>query len=101
MENIQYMEKDMSTSNLCVRVDSELKNAVESCLADMGLNLSTAITIYLKRIARDHEIPFKITAAPRVNQETIDAIAEGHRLAKDPNAPVYHDIKSLFEALDS
>ena len=57
--------------------------------------------IYLKRIAMDHEIPFKITAAPRVNQETIDAIAEGHRLAKDPNAPVYHDIKSLFEALDS
>ena len=91
----------MSTSNLCVRVDSELKNAVESCLADMGLNLSTAITIYLKRIARDHEIPFKISAAPRINQETLDAIEEGHRLANDPNAPVYHDMKSLIEALDS
>ena len=36
-----------------------------------------------------------------VNQETLDAIEEGHRLANDPNAPVYHDIKSLFEALDS
>ena len=69
----------MSTSNLCVRVDSELKQAVESCLADMGLNLSTAITIYLKRIARDHEIPFKISAAPRINQETLDAIEEGIR----------------------
>ena len=91
----------MSTSNLCVRVDSELKKTVEDCLADMGLNLSTAITIYLKRIARDHEIPFKITAAPKINQETIDAITKGHRLANDPNAPVYHDIKSLFEALDS
>ena len=91
----------MSTSNLCVRVDSDLKQAVESCLADMGLNLSTAITIYLKRIARDHEIPFKITSARRINQETLDATAEGHRLAYDPDAPVYHDIKSLFEALDS
>ena len=91
----------MSTSNLCVRVDSELKNTVEKCLADMGMNLSTAITIYLKRIARDHEIPFKITAAPRINQETIDAIEEGHRLANDPNAPIYHDIKSLIKALES
>ena len=91
----------MSTSNLCVRVDSELKNTVEKCLADMGLNLSTAITIYLKRIARDHEIPFKITAAPRINQETIDAIEEGHRLANDPNAPVYHDMESLIKALES
>ena len=36
-----------------------------------------------------------------VNQETLDAIEEGHRLANDPNAPVYHDIKSLFEALES
>ena len=91
----------MSTSNLCVRVDSELKNTVERCLADMGMNLSTAITIYLKRIARDHEIPFKITAAPRINQETIDAIEEGRRIANDPSVPGYHDIKSLFEALDS
>ncbi len=36
-----------------------------------------------------------------VNQETIDAIEEGHRLANDPNAPAFHDIKSLFEALES
>ena len=91
----------MSTSNLCVRVDSELKNTVESCLADMGMNLSTAITIYLKRIARDREIPFKITAAPRVNQETIDAIEEGHRIANDPSVPGYRDMKSLIEALNS
>jgi len=39
--------------------------------------------------------------AQPVNRETVDAIAEGHRLANDPNAPVYHDMKSLFEALDS
>ena len=91
----------MSTSNLCVRVDSELKQAVESCLADMGLNLSTAITIYLKRIAMDHEIPFKITSARRINQETLDAIAEGLRMMNDPNVQGYHDIESLFKALDS
>ena len=91
----------MSTSNLCVRVDSELKQAVESCLADMGLNLSTAIMIYLKRIARDHEIPFKITSARRINQETLDAIEEGRRIANDPSVPGYHDMKSLIEALNS
>ena len=91
----------MSTSNLCVRVDSELKQTVESCLADMGLNLSTAITIYLKRIARDREIPFKITSARRVNQETLDAIEEGRRIANDPNVPGYRDMKSLIEALNS
>ena len=38
---------------------------------------------------------------PPVNQETLDAIEEGHRLANDPNAPVYHDMESLIKALES
>ena len=38
---------------------------------------------------------------PHVNQETLDAIAEGHRLANDPDAPVYHDMESLIKALES
>jgi len=49
----------------------------------------------------DKEEENKHTEKPHVNQETLDAIAEGHRLANDPDAPVYHDINSLFEALDS
>lgn len=38
---------------------------------------------------------------PHVNQETLDAIEEGHRLANDPDAPAFHDIESLFKALES
>jgi len=38
---------------------------------------------------------------PHVNQETLDAIAEGHRIANDPNAPVFHDMESLIKALES
>ena len=36
-----------------------------------------------------------------VNQETLDAIAEGLRMMNDPNVQGYHDIESLFKALDS
>ena len=49
----------------------------------------------------DKEEENKRTEKQHVNQETVDAIEEGHRLANDPNAPAFHDIKSLFEALDS
>ena len=41
------------------------------------------------------------TEKPRVNQETLDAIEEGHRLANDPDAPAYHDMESLIKALES
>ena len=43
----------------------------------------------------------KQTEKPHVNRETLDAIAEGHRLANDPNAPAYHDMESLIQALES
>ena len=42
----------------------------------------------------------KQTEKPHVNQETVDAIAEGHRLANDPDAPVYHDMESLIKSLE-
>ena len=49
----------------------------------------------------DKEEENKQTEKQHVNQETVEAIEEGHRLANDPDAPAFHDIKSLFEALDS
>ena len=36
-----------------------------------------------------------------VNQETLNAIAEGHRIANDPDAPAYHDMDSLIKSLES
>ena len=91
----------MSTANLSIRVDAELKKDVESCLEDMGMNKSTAINIYLKQIVKQRAIPFRVTATPKVNQETIEAIAEGTRLANDPSAAGYRDMNSLIEALNS
>lgn len=91
----------MSTANLSIRVDAELKKDVESCLEDMGMNMSTAINIYLKQIVKQRAIPFRVTASPKVNQETIEAIAEGTRLANDPSAAGYRDMNSLIEALNS
>ena len=91
----------MSTANLSIRVDAKLKKDVESCLEDMGMNMSTAINIYLKQIVKQRAIPFRVTASPKVNQETIEAIAEGARLANDPSATGYRDMNSLIEALNS
>ncbi len=91
----------MSTSTFSVRVDSVLKTEVEKCLADMGMSMSTAINIYLRQIARQKSIPFIITSAPLPNRETLEAIAEGERIAHDPNVPGYKDMESLRRALNS
>ena len=91
----------MNTANLSVRVDATLKKEVEQCLDDMGMNLSTAINIYLKQIVRQRAIPFAVSAAPVPNRETLAAIAEGERIAADPDVKGYRDMATLLKALQS
>ena len=91
----------MATANLSVRVDAELKKDVESCLDEIGKNMSTAINIYLKQIAKRRAIPFAVTANPIPNDETDAAIEEGERIAYDPHVKGHRDMNSLIRDLNS
>jgi len=91
----------MATANLSVRVDAELKKDVENCLDEIGMNMSTAINIYLKQIAKRRAIPFAVTANPIPNDETAAAIEEGERIAYDPHVKGYRDMNSLIRYLNS
>ncbi len=54
----------MSSKSINFRIDEELKFQSEEVLAEMGLNMSSAITIFLKQVVNKREIPFKIEADP-------------------------------------
>lgn len=51
----------MATTNINVRTDSELKAKAQNILADLGLDMSTAINVYLSQIVYKQGIPFEIT----------------------------------------
>ncbi len=46
------------------RIDDEVKESAERALKAMGLNMSTAITMFLTKVGREQRIPFEITADP-------------------------------------
>ena len=50
----------MATTNINIRVDSELKQSAEELFNDLGLNMSSAITIFLKSVVSYDGIPFEI-----------------------------------------
>ena len=50
-----------NTINVNIRVDEELKKQTEILLSDMGLNMSTAVNIFLRQVLRTGGIPFEIT----------------------------------------
>ena len=51
----------MKKEKIQLTLDSEVKEAAEALLEDMGLSLETAITVFLKQVVREQRIPFRIT----------------------------------------
>ena len=88
------------TTNICVRIDTELKAQAETLFSDLGMNLSTAITVFLRQAVRENRIPFEITR-DRPTRETAAAMRDAAKLARDPKAKGYTDPKELFRELES
>ena len=101
--NISEKERDImaksNTSNISIRMDSNLKAAAEELYEELGMNLSTAFNIFVRQSLRERGIPFKITEGTP-NKETVSAMLEAERIAKDPNVKGYRDVDELFADLD-
>ena len=50
----------MATTNLNIRIDENLKKQAEVLFSDLGLNMSSAITVFLKSAVDYKGIPFEI-----------------------------------------
>ena len=50
------------TVNINFRMDAELKKNMEKVCADMGLTMTTAFTIFAKKVSREKRIPFELSA---------------------------------------
>lgn len=57
----------MATTSLNIRIDEELKKKAELLFADLGLNMSSAITVFLRSSVDYNGIPFEIKKTGRAN----------------------------------
>lgn len=62
--------------------------------------MPVAINMYLKRIVMEGGIPFDVITRVAPNKETLEALEEGRRLAKDKAAPRYKTTEELKAALE-
>ena len=51
-------------TQISLRVDENVKRQAESVCSEIGMSLSTAINIYLKRLGRERRVPFDVSAEP-------------------------------------
>lgn len=89
----------MATTNLNIRTDKAIKDQAEEIFNELGLNMTTAVNMFLRTAIREHGIPFELKLEVP-NDTTAAAIEEGRKMMKDPSAPRYSSMDALKAALD-
>lgn len=87
-----------NTTNISIRMDSDLKAQADSLFAELGMNLSTAFNIFVRQSLREGGIPFEVKLE-QPNKETFAALLEAEGIAKDPSIKGYNDLDELFTDL--
>ena len=75
----------MATTNLNIRTDKAVKEQAEAIFNELGLNMTTAVNMFLRTAIREHGIPFSLKLEVP-NETTIAAIEEGRQLMENPSA---------------
>ena len=88
----------MASTNFSVRMDSEIKQQCETLYGELGMNLTTAINVFLRQSLRVGGFPFEVRL-DQPNKETIAAMLEAERIAKDPSIKHYSDVEEALREL--
>ncbi len=86
-----------NSSTVTVRMNKNLKQQAEKQFDEMGLTMSTAVTLFIKAVVREGRIPFEITTDPFYSRENlahlrraVDQLDRGegtaHALSEDADA---------------
>ncbi len=89
----------MESTNLNIRIDKEVKLQAEKIFDALGLNMTTAVNIFLRQAIRENGIPFEVKLNIP-NETTAAAIAEGRALACDQKARGFSSMADLRAALE-
>ena len=88
----------MSAVNINIRTDAETKREAEVLFNGLGLNMTTAINVFLKKSIQYGGIPFEIRSETP-NATTLAAMEESRRIANDESEPAFDSVEALRAAM--
>ena len=89
----------MATTNLNIRIDKDIKDQAEEIFNELGLNMTTAVNMFLRTAIREQGIPFELKLDVP-NETTAAAIEEGRKMMSGSSAPRYSSMDALKKALE-
>ena len=82
-----------------IRIDSDIKTQANKIFALLGLDMSSAVNLFLHQCVIRGGLPFNVEI-PNYNAETLAAIEEAKQISSDTNAPGFKTVEELKKALE-
>ena len=74
----------MSTTDMKIRINTELKKEAEELFSDFGMSMASAVTIFMKQAVREQRLPF-IISRNIPNADTLAAMRETDDIILNPD----------------
>ena len=88
-----------ATSNINIRMDKEVKEQAQRIFAQLGMDMTTAVNVFLRQTIRHNGFPFELRL-DTPNEETMAAIREVQEMKKDPSSTKsYIDVDEMMKEL--
>ena len=62
----------MAQSMVNIRMDEDLKKSMELVCKDLGMSMTTAFTIFPKKLSREKRIPFEVSVDPFYSESNME-----------------------------
>ena len=67
----------MAQAIVNIRMEEELKKSMEETCKELGMNMTTAFTIFAKKVSREKRIPFEISIDPFYSKSNMEHLQRG------------------------
>jgi len=78
----------MASTNINIRTDSEIKSQAQRVLSQLGLDLTTAVNLFLRQIICKQSVSFDVSVAPLNKKARLGGWEGKIKISDDFDAPI-------------
>ena len=91
----------MSQGSLTIKLDNETKKEFNEFCEEIGINMTTAINMFIKKVVIEQRIPFDLSLDKKPNIETLQALQESEDILNGiKKVKSYNSVDELFKDLN-
>lgn len=88
----------MPTVPTQIRIDADIKRQASELFANLGLDMSSAVNLFLHQCVLRGGLPFSVTV-PSDSEGTLAAMEEAKKISRDPKTTSYSSMEELEKSL--